>query len=138
MRAAAASASASLYLVSRLAASTRLGLCHCLGRDRDRGETTLGRARMRLEALQPRQRRAVGDQRLRVGGSVRGFVELKKGANAQKVKDREAARVARGAGRRQRVVGSNAVIAKDLGADVADKEAAIVDEALADRGRVLR
>ncbi len=82
------------YLVRRLtAAAAHLG--RRSSRSSDRGEATFSRACVRLESLQSRQRRAVGDQRLRGGRSVRGLVELEKGADAQKVKDCACVRVTR-------------------------------------------
>ena len=70
---------------------------------------------------------------------VRGdlVVDAHPRAHAEEGEDREAARRARGAAGGQRVVRARAVVAEDLGGALADEEAAVVLEPLAERDRVL-
>mmetsp|Transcript_16801 Transcript_16801/g.67793 ORF Transcript_16801/g.67793 Transcript_16801/m.67793 type:complete len:407 (+) Transcript_16801:1705-2925(+) len=110
-------------LLCRRARRRRLGLCSTIA-----AEALLGGARVALEAFDARERDGVAHG----GCSTFGVVDAHPRAHAQKVEHREAARVARRARGRQRVVRADAVVAEDLGRARADEEAAVVVAARGD------
>mmetsp|Transcript_16811 Transcript_16811/g.30140 ORF Transcript_16811/g.30140 Transcript_16811/m.30140 type:complete len:499 (+) Transcript_16811:1631-3127(+) len=111
-------------LVISLVISVRIAVHH-LGVGL-RSEPERGRLRVALQSLQLGQRHAVLHHRLRRGGRV--LVEGHPCPHSQEAVHGQASRVACRAPRRERVVGSRAVVAEDLRGVGSDEECSVVVE----------